>query len=566
MGRSNFIFNNAPILQRKRAIFDLSHTLFTDFNVGTLKPIYLQEVYPGDQINLQTDGVIRNVYPFLKPIMDNIFIDNAYFFVPYRLVYSDWEDTITGGSEPDDWVPSTTKSVPTYTGGSVAVNSVLDAIGVPPGSSPKDISVLPARAFALIWNQYFRDENVENSCLIQKGDLGESENPNSNDWSPSNYTGMLPKVNKLKDYFTTALRSTQKGLPVDIPINVTAPDFTPLTVAPSSATMTPLGGHLRLGFTGGTLSSNSRFNLGATYAGGSGYGYLSVFPGDTINSTENYKVNSTNLGISGDDLTISTSNALTVNDLRYAFAVQKILERSARSGSRYVEYIHAAFGVNSPDARLQRVEYLGGKSTPLNIQQVANTFSSGDAGSVTTNVGNLSAYSLTNQRSRVSKAFTEHGYIIGVAWFRQFHTYQQGVEAFLYRKNRLDFYDPALAYIGEQPIYQRELYNFGDKTNSIFGYKEAWSELRYRPNRVSGLCRSGSDSTFLDFYHLGDFYSNAPTLSASFINETPDFVWRSVGMSAPDANESQFVVDFRFTCKMIRAVPPHSPPSLIDHN
>lgn len=562
---SNFSFNNAPVLKRSRCSFDLSHTLFTDLDCGTLKPILVQEVYPGDQFNIKTKGVIRSCYPFIRPIMDNLFIDEAFFFVPYRTISDDWEECITGGSaSPNDWVQPRETSLPTYVGGTVVANSVLDSIGVPPGTSPFGVSVLPARAFAKIWNEWFRDENTELSCLVQKGSLS-GETPNSNAWAPNNYVGKLPKVNKLKDYFTTALRSTQKGTAVSIPLSLSGQGFVPLKT--TSNAINNFSTTVRFGVGGGSITSSSHVPLGLEYAGSSSIGSLSYYPTATSLPSVNYSITGSNLGIQGEDLAISSNAPFTVNDLRYAFAVQRILERSARSGSRYTEYIHSAFGVSSPDARLQRSEYLGGSSTPLNIQQVANTFGEKETAG-NSSLGSLGAYSLSNNVSRCSKAFTEHGYIIGVAWIRQFHTYQQGVEAYLLRKSRYDFYDPALMNIGEQPIYKRELFNGTSNSpqTDIFGYKEAWADMRYRPNRVSGLARSSASNSDLDFYHLADYYASAPTLTSSFINETAAYVWRAMGVTEPSDGMAQFVVDFRFSIKAIRELSAYSVPSLIDHN
>lgn len=563
---SNFSFNNAPVLKRSRCSFDLSHTLFTDLNCGTLKPILVQEVYPGDQFNIQTKGVIRTCYPFRRPIMDNIFIDEAFFFVPYRTISDDWEECITGGTaSPNDWVQPKETSLPVYTSGTVVANSVLDAIGVPPGTSPWGVSALPARAFAKVWNEWFRDENTELSCLVQKGSLS-GETPNGDPWAPNNYVGLLPKVNKLKDYFTTALRSTQKGSSVSIPLSLTGSGFVPLRANGNNTSN--LNGQFLVGVSGGIISATNGSPLGLVSTGLNGIGSLCHFPSAASTLPEqSYSINKTNLGIKGSELTLSSDTPFTVNDLRYAFAVQRILERSARSGSRYTEYIHSAFGVTSPDGRLQRSEYLGGSSTPINVQQVANTFGESGQTTGTSSLGSLGAYSLSNNVSRCSKAFTEHGYIIGVAWIRQFHTYQQGVEAYLLRKNRYDFYDPALMNIGEQPIYKRELFNTTQSNqNEIFGYKEAWADMRYRPNRVSGLARSSAPNSDLDFYHLADFYASAPTLTSSFINETPQYVWRAMGVEEPADGMAQFVVDFRFTIKAIRELPAYSVPSLIDHN
>lgn len=572
---SNFSFDHAPVLKRSRASFDLSHTLFTGMNVGSLYPVLVQEVYPGDQFNIHEDGVLRNAYPFIKPIMDNIFFDCAYFFVPYRTICDEWENCITGGSaEPNDWDDPEDVDIPTYSSGKVVVGSVLDYLGIPSDTSPIGVSVLPARAFAKIWNEWFRDENTQDSCNIIKNGLGASEVPNGNAWSATNYVGMLPPVNKLHDYFTTALRGTQKGTDVTFGFGKSfyigdkySTGF-PVVFSNDDSVTFGLRGSVPLRFysSGSGLSSGYGSNLVGSYPRNSVYVPEQTY--EVVSSPVSAEVPSTAVDIIGSNMVADTSGSvLSVNDLRYGFALQKILERSARSGSRYSEYIASAFGVSPSDARLQRSEYLGGSSTPVNIQQVASTFGEEKQGG-NTSLGELGAYSLTNNKSRSSKAFTEHGYIIGVSWLRQFHTYSQGVEKFLRRKSRFDFYDPSLMNIGEQPVYLTELYNgtsYPGLHPTIFGYQEAWADLRYRPNRVSGLLRPKLDNEY-SYYTLSDNYASSPTLSSSFISETPSYVWRAMGVVEPSKDMCQFIVDFRFNIKAIRELPTYSVPSLIDHN
>lgn len=583
--RSNFSFTNAPVLRRQRTSFDLSHSLFTTLNVGVLKPILIQEVYPGDQFNINQVGVIRNFLPFKKPIMDNLFFDSAYFFVPYRLICSEFENCITGGNaEPNDWVEPQDVDIPTYTSGKVYFDGVLDNLGINPyvkdsQTSAKGLSVMPARAFAKIWNDWFRDENVEQSCNIIKSGVGSNEVPNGDAWSPTNYVGRLPKVNKLHDYFTSALRSPQKGDAVEVTnllnISGTAPVY-PMSgygVAEASSI-----NNLNVCFRA-SASSSSRLEVpsASSLIVGKGtsptIGYNSDFA-----ATKTGNLTGTNLRVNlGDDGFYPadiTFNGLDVNALRYAFALQKILERTARSGSRYTEYIHSAFGVTASDARLQRSEFLSGSSQPINIQQVANTFGE-ELPTGSTTLGNLSAFSLTNASTRASKAFTEHGYIIGVAWIRQFHTYSQGIEKFWSKTSRYDFYDPSLQNIGEQPVYTTELYapvGLSAGRGGIFGYQEAFADLRYRPNRVTGFARksvynySAFTDTGMSLYSLSDLYDSVPTLSADFVNETPDYVWDAMGIGTPSPGLSQFIVDVRFNIKAIRELPAYSVPSLIDHN
>jgi hypothetical protein len=390
----------------------------------------------------------------------------------------------------------------------------------------------------LIWNDWFRDENVAPPMSIQKGSSVTSEALNANSWSVTNYTGMPPKVAKVHDYFTSALPGPQKGqaqsivgtqlYPV-IPVNVETGNLienqTKVVIAgPSTPVSTPAA-----------LTTNTTSYLVASQSAGA--------------PTTTY------LGF--DNLFARNDQGISVNDLRLSVQLQKQLERDARSGSRYIEYIRAAFGVDSGDYRLQRPEFLGGSRNPISIQQVPQT----SQGTTDSPLAELGAYSLSMGSARAKKGFVEHGFVIGVMCIRQYHTYQQGIERFWRRLNRIDYYDPVFQSIGEQPVYQSELYALSDREN-VFGYQEAWADLRYRPNRVSGKMRSTvADS--LDIWHFGDEYSSAPVLNQAFINETPQFIDRT--LAVPSTSEPQFILDIRINEYATRCLPIYSVLSLLDH-
>lgn len=533
-------YNLKPTIYKSRSKFPLNHSHKTMFNEGDLIPILVQEVYPGDTFSVDTNYVIRTTVPFIRPIMDNLFIDIRYFFVPNRLVYDKWTQ-VMGENKTSAWAPDSYAEVPQVSG-KITVGSLADYMGVKNANSVNNVTVsrLPFRALALIYDEWYRDENLQQPMLINKSDT-DSTTLNGNPWAPNNIYCMPPKVNKLHDYFTSCLPAPQKGNAVSFPLNGVAPvvttnlssqfamdDGTPLYwMDPKNNTRITSSGFI------GMNSGDTQLGNDPTPSGGQDLAPM-------------------NLIIKGEDLGAS------INDLRMAGALQRLLEKDARGGTRYTEYIQEHFGVINPDARLQRSEYLGGTRQPLALQQVQQTSQS----STESPLAQVGASSLTNGRSGFTKGFTEHGFVLGFACVKQFHTYQQGLERFWTRKSRYDFYDPVFANIGEQPVYESEIYCTGTNSNIVFGYNEAWADLRYRPSRVSGMLTSQAGQGF-DIWHLGDNYSSAPVLGSEWIKESNNI---DRCLSVPSTTAPNFVADFYFNMNAIRELPTYSIPGLFDHN
>lgn len=565
----NYVFNTVPRIYYRRSVQDLSHGHLTTGNVGDLIPFYIQEVYPGDSMKGHGTVVCRTTTPFIKPVFGNLFVDMMYFFVPTRLIVND-VGRLFGENTSGAWAPSSTPTVvsvvaPTDSAG-VLKHTVANYLGWPTGvktsSTQNGASVLPFRAFALVYNDWFRDENLVPPVDIKKGWSGETGNVelpaqvNSNAFSASNYLGLVPKVSKVHDYFTSCLPAPQRG---------TAPSFAFETgylpvvsrqeTIPNTASLTSM----RMIHVGSPLSSDYYplwYNQNAASATVGG----AVVSGSTSTSgnPDLSPLYPANLWADGTNLALS----FDVSDLRFMFSTQRILERQARSGNRYIEYIRSAFGTEPGDVRMQRPEYLGGSRNPISVQQVTQTTGSSEENN---SLAELGAFSLSSGHAKFNKGFTEHGYILGVLCVRYFHTYSQGLERFWNRLSRYDFYDPAFAHLSEQPVYQSEIFfdgtNTGGSNRAIFGYNEPYADLRFRPNRISGMfTEKGSGLNIWSFF---DEYITAPTLSQAFIEETSTYVDRC--LSAPSTTIDNFMFDIWTDCKAVRVLPARGVPGLLDH-
>lgn len=528
-----FSFGASPTVKMRRSRFDLSHDVKTSCNLGTLCPIDVQEVLPGDTFKMKTTQVVRLSTSFIRPIMDNIYMDTYYFFVPNRIVFDGWEETM-GENKKSAWSNLDPPDVPTTKNSSFNFwNTVADYMGLPVNSTktlPSGINILPFRGFAMIYDQWFRNENVIDPMLIQKGNqAGSNESLNNLDWSPNNYMGKPPKVGKRKDYFTACLPAPQKGDSVQLPLGESAP-----------VTM-----NIDSGSTSGSLSYTSPNNN------------LTVIP----------SVSPGTPGVLNLFADLSGATATDVNDLRMAFQLQKMLEKDARYGTRYREYLLGHFGVSNPDARMQIPEFLGGSRMPVNVQQVAqtNTQEKDSSGSVQSPLASLGAMSQSVGRSRFTKSFTEHGFVFTCICFRQLHTYQQGINKMWQRKKRTDYYDPLFANLGEQPVWRSEIFAPGETElqGDVFGYNEAWADYRYKPSQITGQMRNDVYHS-LSVWHLGDYYVNAPVLSKEFIEESPVNIDRSV--SVPSNQQDNFICDFHFETQAFRVMPVYSVPGLVDHH
>lgn len=581
-------FSLLPSANIQRSKFHRTQSVKFTFNVGEVIPFYVDEVLPGDTFQIKTSKMVRLQTPAV-PFMDDLFLDTYYFFVPNRLIWDDWQK-FQGENDSSSWTPSTTYQVPSisfpapgsgivgpnsstsydneviinqYDNLYFAPNSIADYMGLPTAAqrvskisnlqepdfplplptlnagAPLEVNALPFRAYCKICNDWFRDENLSDPLFIDT-----SSNSSVGVWDNNNipftvsnlynsrkvtslqsacYGGAPFKASKYHDYFTSALPSPQKGADVTIPID----------------------------------SNNGTPYYVSLEQGGSQY-YIIRDSASGALSTSTSQSNALQFG----NILASGGLNITINSLRLAFATQAQYERDARGGTRYTEIIRSNFGVVSPDARLQRSEYLGGNHIPINVNQVVQQ--SGGAGVTGSFLGDTGAYSATtDSHGDFIQSFTEHGFVIGVCCVRYPHSYQQGIERFWLRRNRFDYYMPAFANLGEQPIYLQEIWPlnnsvWSEANTEYFGYQEAWADYRYKPNRVAGEMRSNIPNS-LDFWHLADNYDERPYLSDSWIREDKSNVDRVLTVSSKVSN--QLLADFYIDNISTRPIPMYSIPA-----
>lgn len=549
-------FNQIPEMRASRTRFNRDQTILTTFDSGKLIPFYVDEVLPGDTFNVDTSAIIRMTTP-KYPVMDDAFIDFYYFYCPNRILWDNFK-YFMGEVEATPWTPKKEYAVPQIkikgTDAEPKPNerSILDYMGVPTKIKKEfSINALPVRAYVKIWNEFFRDENVDNAATLKTDDANVDYRFGKEDWvqeaENNAYKGgnLLP-VNKFHDYFTSCLPHPQRGPAVALPMEGNAPvrlgdsanqyiNFSSpvqMVVGPSGSAVRPgslvytqetglPGEKKRMQFTGSEIASGE--------AGAGGWMYADL----------------------------ASVTAATINDLRKAVAVQQYYEALARGGSRYREQVQALWNVVISDKTVQVPEYLGGGRYHVNINQIVQT--SGQQTNADTPIGETGAMSVTPiNESSFTKSFEEHGFVIGVCCVRHNRSYQQGLERFWSRSDRLDYYVPQFANLGEQPVKKKEIMLTGAATDEeTFGYQEAWADYRMKPNRVSGLMRSNATGT-LDFWHYADNYSTVPTLSQDWMEEGKTEIARTL----VEQNEPQFFGAIRVANKTTRRMPLYSVPGL----
>ena len=531
---SSHNFAMVPAADIPRSRFQMQKTLKTSFDSGYLVPIMCEEVLPGDTFNVNATLFGRLATP-LFPVMDNLHIDTQFFFVPNRLVWTNWVKFMGEQDNPSDSISYAIPQQVSPTGG-YAVGSLQDYLGLPTvgqvgAGNTVSHSALPVRACNLIWNQWYRDQNLQNSLPVDMGD-GPDTTPSTR------YT--LQRRGKRHDYFTSALPWPQKGSSVSLPLGSSAPVLTNNSTVRFKA-------------------DNGAF--GDTYfVKGINENRTSLYTSSTLTADQTGLAFGSVTGLYAD---LSAATAATINQLRQSFQIQKLLERDARGGTRYTEIVRSHFGVLSPDARLQRPEYLGGGSSLINISPIAQT-SGTNASGTSTPLANLAAFgTFLHQGHGFTYSAVEHGHIIGFVSVRADLTYQQGLRKLWSRSTRYDYYFPAFAHLGEQAILNKEIYCDGSSNDgNVFGYQERWAELRYNPSQITGLFKSTSAGT-IDAWHYAQKFTSLPTLNSTFIQDNPPLA-RNLAVGSA-ANGQQLLLDAFFDITAARPLPMYSVPGLIDH-
>lgn len=542
--QSRFALNPTNI-DMSRSKFPRHSSVKFSFNIGDVVPFYVDEVLPGDTFSVKTSKVVR-MQSLLTPIMDNIYLDYYFFFVPNRIVWDHWRE-LNGENRDSAWAQTTEYEVPQVTApsGGWNVGTIADYMGIPTGVANISVNAMPFRAYAMICDEWFRDENLVDPLYISKGDAvtaGVNTRTNPGDYAAGGQPFIAAKFH---DYFTSALPSPQKGPDVGLGLAGAAPVIPMSTTIPDEK----FNGQYYTATFFGLDAKEDGSDISFTPVG-SQRASRAQGPGDAQKPVIN--------NIFAD---LSDVSSITVNALRMAFQMQKLYEKDARGGTRYIEILKAHFGVTSPDSRLQRPEYLGGSRVPININQVVQTSETGSG----TPQGNTAAYSVTTDSHKdFTKSFVEHGFVIGVCVARYTHSYQQGIERFWSRKSRFDYYWPVFANIGEQAILNKEIYAQGNaKDDEVFGYQEAWADYRYKPSRVAGEMRSAAAQS-LDVWHLADDYTALPSLSAGWIQENKTTIDRVLAVSEQNAN--QLFCDIYIENYTTRPMPVYSIPGLVDHH